>query len=368
MEFFKTNIIWASAILFSLAIVSCGGNDETSLTDDARPTVQAKLAMPGGTASEGYMTISGKIQAKNFANISSRTMGYVTKVNVEVGDRVRAGQVLATINNADMQAKLAQAEAGISEAKAGLDNLEKDFARIQSLYQKKSATQKELDDITANRDMMKAKLRQAQEAKNEVSTMLSYSKVKAPFNGIVTEKQVHVGDLASPGSLLFAMESDEGFQAEAMVPESQITSISKGDKVSVVLKSSGQKINGTIGEYSSSSLNTGGQYLIKINLDKKEVKNIKLYSGMYVNVLVTNKNENNSEGKITVNKNAIVRQGQLTGLYTLSDNNTAILRWVRLGKTYGDQVEVLSGLSLEEPYITENDGRLLNGVKVEIGN
>lgn len=366
MKIVKNNLIWISALFFAVAITSCGQETNVELAKDTRPTVQAKLVKADGNTTNGYLTISGKIQAEKFANVSARIMGNITNINVKIGDKVQAGQLLATISNTDMQAKVAQADAGILEAKTGLANIERDFARIQSLFEKKSATQKELDDITTHRDMTMAKIKQAEAMKSEINTMLSYANLKAPFSGVVTEKHVNSGDLASPGRPLFTIESSGGFQAEAMIPESQIATIAKGDQVKVIIKSNGQEIKGTISELSSSARNTGGQYLTKISLNKKDIKNMKLYSGMYVNVLLPNKAKGNEKRKVTVNKNAIVTQGQLTGIYTMSDNQTAILRWVRLGKIYGNQVEVLSGLASGESYLTDVDGRLMNGAKVSL--
>lgn len=361
----KNTIGFLTAIIFSLAISACGGNDENTAANDTRPTIKATLAKAGGGSVEGYTTLSGKIQAEKYASVSARIMGYLTDVKVDVGDRVKQGQLLATIKSDEIQAKKAQAEAGISEAKAALENIKKDFARVQSLFNKKSATQKELDDITAAKNMMEAKLKQAEEMKNEVNSMLSYTRITSPYNGVITEKHVNSGDLATPGRPLFTIEAGGNFQAEIMVPESKITSIKKGDKVKVILKNNGKEINGSIGEYSSSSLQTGGQYLAKIDLDKNDLRSIKLFSGMYVNVLLMEKNGASSAGKVLVKKDAIVEQGQLTGIYTVSENNTAILRWVRLGKSFGDQVEVLSGLASGENYIADYEGRLVNGVKVQ---
>ena len=70
--------------------------------------------------------------------------------------------------------------------------------------------------------------------------------------------------------------------------------------------------------------------------------------------------------KVMVPESALVQQGQLNGIYTVANGNTAILRWLRLGKTYGNQVEVLSGLSADEPYIIAAEGKLFNGAKVKI--
>ncbi len=357
----------SAVLIFITLLAACGGGHKNTSTAAPRPTVKATLAKAGGGTVNNFISLSGKIQAENYATVSARIMGYLMEVKVDVGDQVQKGQLLATIKSDEILAKMAQADAGIAEAKAGLDNIEKDFARVKSLFDKKSATQKELDDITAAKNMMTAKLKQAQEMKNEVNTMLSYARITSPYNGVITEKHVNSGDLATPGRPLFTVEGGGDFKAEILVPENQISSIKKGEKVKVILKNNGTEINGFINEFSSSSAQTGGQYLAKVDLDKNDLKNTSLYSGMYVNVLLPIKNTATPEGgKILVNKNAVVEQGQLTGIYTVSENGTAILRWVRLGKSYGDKVEILSGLSSDESYIAEYEGRLLNGVKVQL--
>lgn len=364
MKFIYKNLIWSSLLLLSAALTSCGGKQATTNANDTRPSINVSMATVGNTSAEGYTSLSGKIQAEDYANVSARIMGYLTNVRVEVGDKVSKGQVLASISSDEIKAKQAQADAGIAEAQAALRNIEKDYARIQSLFEKQSATQKELDDITAHKEMTMAKLRQAQEMKNEANTMYSYASIRAPFSGTLTEKHIHSGDLASPGRPLFTIEAAGNFQAQAMIPESQIAQIKKGDQVKVIVKSTGAELKGTISEYSTSSLNTGGQYLAKIDLNKQSIKGQKLFSGMFVNVLMPQKAASSSSAKITVPTKAIVTQGQLTGIYTLSEGGTALLRWIRLGKTYGDQVEVLSGLAQGEQYILSADGRLMNGVKV----
>ena len=362
----RHTITFFISISFLLLFNACGEKKEYALAEDTRPTVKVSLTEINAQDIQGFTSLSGKIQADQSANVSSRIMGYVTNIKVDVGDKVTKGQLLAVIQSDDIQAKKAQAEAGINEAKAALANIEKDYFRVENLFNKKSATQKELDDITAAREMTKAKLRQAEEMRNEVSTMLSYANILSPFSGVVTEKIINSGEMATPGMPIFIIEGNRDFVAEVMVPESKIAAINTGDKVKVILKNSGQEINGAIAEFSSSSLHTGGQYLAKIDLDKADVQALKLYSGMYVNVLLKQKSNDQVSEKVLVNQSAIVTQGQLTGIYTVSDVGTALLRWVRLGKKYGDQIEILSGLSNGEKYISTHEGRLTNGVKVEI--
>jgi multidrug efflux pump subunit AcrA (membrane-fusion protein) len=96
----------------------------------------------------------------------------------------------------------------------------------------------------------------------------------------------------------------------------------------------------------------------------------KVLSGMFVNVqfpLATPQHTaSHSKDKVVVPESALVHQGQLTGIYTIGTKDVAILRWIRIGTTYGNQVEVLSGLSANEPYIVSAEGKLYNGAKISI--
>jgi hypothetical protein len=150
-----------------------------------------------------------------------------------------------------------------------------------------------------------------------------------------------------------------------MVSENDIASIKKGMPVKVLVKSSNATLTGKVSEVSLSAKNTGGQYLVKINLDKIDSS---VLSGMFVNVQfpVENKTGAVKTDRILVPESALVKQGQLTGIYTIGTGNVAILRWLRTGKTFGTQVEVLSGLSANERYIISADGKLYNGALVSI--
>ena len=136
-------------------------------------------------------------------------------------------------------------------------------------------------------------------------------------------------------------------------------------EVDVVISSINTTVKGKVTEVSSSSANTGGQYLVKVILDEK---NDKIKSGMFATVqFPLEKSETQkSDTKILVPQDALVYKGQLTGIYTVSQQNTAVLRWLRTGRTFGNQVEVLSGLSTDESYIVSSEGKLYNGAKLNI--
>ena len=210
--------------------------------------------------------------------------------------------------------------------------------------------------------MAKARLEAANQMKNEINAQFAYSNITAPFSGVVTSKTVEVGDMANPGQPLISIEAPGKFKVIAMVPETEISQIKVGTPVHVDVKSIGKTISGKVTEVSSSARHTGGQYLVEVALDKTEVD---ILSGMFTTVNFPVEKITQSD-MVLLPKDALVTNGQLSGVYTISDNNTAVLRWLRLGKTFGDQVEVLSGLSPEETYIVSAEGKLFNGAKVSV--
>jgi RND family efflux transporter MFP subunit len=210
--------------------------------------------------------------------------------------------------------------------------------------------------------MAKARLESAKQMKNEVNAQLAYSNITAPFSGTITSKSVKTGDMANPGMPLIGIEVPGNFEVIAMVPETEISEIKTGTAVDVLVKSINKTIKGKVTEVSTSAKHTGGQYLVKISLDKTDAN---ILSGMFVTVQFPVERQSKTE-LILIPTNAIVTNGQLSGVYTVSQSNTALLRWLRLGRTFGDQVEVLSGLNSDEAYIVSAEGKLFNGAKIKI--
>lgn len=356
----KNNKYIITAILSAtILFASCGSDDKKAVVDNSTAiAVQTKIVSEDN--SSPFLTVSGKIEAAKSANISTRMMGYVDKIYVGVGDKVTKGQLLMSVNNADVSAQLAQVNAGITEAEAAFTNAEKDFNRFTALFQENSASQKELDDITANYNMSKARLESARQMKNGVNAQMGYANIRAPFNGVVTNKFINAGDMANPGMSLMEVESPGTYQVLAMVPESEILTVKNDSEVIVQIKALNKSIKGKVTEVSTSSKNTGGQYLVKVILDKTDAQ---ILSGMYATVQFPIARKTTSSA-VMIPIDALVKKGQLSGIYTVSQSNTALLRWLRLGRTFGDQVEVLSGLSADEQYIVSAERKLFNGAKI----
>lgn len=346
--------------LMAISLMACDGSD-TKQTVDPNP-IAVKVAQT--TLSQGgyFNAGSGQVKAENSATLSTRMMGFVERIPVKVGQKVSKGQLLVSIQNTDLQAKKAQVDASIIEAKAGLKNTEKDYQRFVNLFQQNSASQKELDDMTAHYDMAKARYQAAQQMMKEVNAQFAYANIRAPFSGVVTNTHIDEGVMANPGMPLVSLEAPGNFEIEAKVAESMIDQLQVGSEASVYVKALKATVKGKLTELSSSAQFSGGQYIAKVQL--QEVPKT-LLSGMFATVLFP-VGEKAMANSVRIPVNALVKKGQLKGVYTVGPDDTAILRWLRLGETDGDLVEVISGLSADETYIVSAEGKLYNGAKLAI--
>ncbi len=353
----KTILFFSGTALFA----ACAGKNHEEVKKDNPILVSV------GSAEQQHgsmMTASGRVEAKGTAVISTRVMGFVTGIEVKAGDHVQKGQLLATISNADILAKRAQAQAMVTEADAALADAQRDYERFQDLFKKQSASAKELENITLKYNSIKAKAEAARQMKNEADAMLVYTKLTAPFAGTVIQRAVDEGSMANPGMPIMMVEQAGGFQVTASVTESEISNLKVGVTAQIAIKSIGRTFDGKIIEVSPSSQFNGGQYLIKVSIPENEKQG--LYSGMYATLSIGVDKIGTEGSSVLVPSAAIVKKDQLTGIYTVSDNQQALLHWVTLGKRVGNYFEVLSGLNANEKFIIQSEGKLYNGVPVQV--
>lgn len=338
---------------------ACSSPEEKNISQDTE-SVKVAIAQVESNRSKIEIEGSGQLQAVESANISTRMMGQVNDLAVKSGEEVKKGQLLITISSADLQAKAAQADAGIAQAKAAYENAAKDYERFQNLHHSGSASDKELENMKSRFEMAKAGLDAAENMKKEVMAQFEYLNIRAPFSGTVANTFVKAGDMAAPGHPLVTLESMDEIEALIRVPESNIQAVKMGQEAIVKIKSAQLEVKAKVTDVSYSSKNTGGQYLVKLLVEEK---NKKLLPGMFVNARILS-TDSSKESTVKIPKSALVHRGQLSGVYTPTSNGVAILRWLRLGEETGDQVEVLSGLSTNESYIVKAEGRLYNGASI----
>lgn len=357
MKFYNIN---TALIVFVTGIFLASCSHEQPAAKQPSPVV-VTLAQPAKQNTASFTT-SGQLQSAETAVISTRVMGYITSVHVKQGVEVTKGQLLVSISNSDILARKAQIQAMVTETEAALTDAQKDMDRYTELYRQQSASTKELESITLRYQSMKAKSETAKQMQREAEAMLAYTNITAPFAGVITQKMADVGSLANPGMPLLILEKKRNYEVATSVTEAEIEYIKAGTPVVTLLKATGKSIIGTVTEISPSSTGSGGRYDVKISVPENESKG--LYAGMSVRVTFKVAGAASASESLLVPASALVYKDQLVGLYTVSEGNTALLRWLRLGKTYHHQIEVLSGLQANEQFILKAEGKLYNGVPV----
>jgi RND family efflux transporter MFP subunit len=315
---------------------------------------------------DAYYETSGTVKAKTVSVIASRVMGSVTRVSVKVGDRVNAGDVLMTIDDRDMTQKVAGAEAGYREALKASEGAEQGkslanitYKRYKQLYDQKAVTGQEMDQIATQKKVADLEYDRVNESVNRAKAMLDearvhhgFTRIVAPVSGVVTDKKIEQGSMVTPGIPLVTVEDTSQFKVEAFIDERMAGKLKAGMPVYVVLDSSGNRIQGAIGEISSAIDPSSRTYLININL-----KGQSLRTGLYGKVLIP-------EGRkeiVLVPVKAVVERGQLTGVYAVDDSGVITYRLIRTGKTYEGNIEVLSGLISGERIIVDGVEKAVDG-------
>jgi RND family efflux transporter MFP subunit len=325
---------------------------------------------------------TGTVRAKTTAQVSARIMGYVREVRAQSGDTVKAGQVLVLIDDRDLATGQRQAEAALNEARqalpevdnaiasarAQLDLTEATFNRMKELYDKKSISPQEFDDVSmklkvaranhqmaeSKRGQLQAKISQAEEAVASASIMKGYAEIRAPFAGVVAERRVEPGNMAAPGQPLLVIEQAGGFRLEAAVDESRIGSIRVGQSVSVTLdKTVATRVSEIVPAVDAASR----AFTVKIDLPGMS----QLRSGMFGRASFPL----GQRQALTLPAGAVAEQGQVQSVLVAQDGY-ARGRLVTLGGRVGDRVEVLTGLTAGEMVIFPKPAGLADGVRVEV--
>jgi len=314
----------------------------------------------------------GTVRAAQTSDLATQIMGNIVEIRVHEGDRVYRGQVLAVIDDSQPRAAVDRATAAELAAQQQLVAADSDLAlaestlkRYQYLYEQKVVSQQVFDEVTARyqatlarRDIAQAGQDQARAALNQAATSLDYTRIRAPFNGIVTHKKVDSGTLASPGMPIFTVEDMRRFQLEVSVNESDLWCVRPGGQVAVAIDALGNtELKGKVAQIVPTADPASRAFFVKIDLPSET----RLRSGLFGRAQF-------SRGKqeaLLIPRSAVVERGQLQGVFVLDQNKVANLRYVTLGKPSGSAIEVLSGLQGGERFVANPGRRDLNSKRIE---
>jgi RND family efflux transporter MFP subunit len=328
-------------IFAALALVACHSKKEN--TSESLPPVAVRTIMVENKARPSSEEVVGTVRAKLRAAIEPKVSARIEALLVAPGQMVKAGELIAQLDPREIQAKLDQALALREQAT-------RDLSRSRELLDKKITTQADFDAV-------QARARVAEGAAREMETMLGYTKVVAPFDGIVTRKLADVGDLAAPGKPIIEMEDPRALRFEADVPEALIGYIKIGAKLPVQVAEGAPPIQGTVAEVAPVADAASRTFLVKLDLPPAEVTR----SGQFGRVWV----QTGESKSIRVPTSAIVVHGQVESVFVIA-NQHAQLRIVRTGKHTDGEVEILSGLTSGEHVVSEGAESLRDGQPVTL--
>jgi len=399
----KNRVRSVSALLIIAGglLTSCGGNEAERSVKANEISIPARVEKVEKSAVQASYEAVGTVRARLSSVLSSRVMGQVLNVRAYPGETVRAGQVLAEIDNRDAQANLSKANAGLSEAQNALQEVEESlrageagkaaadagaalatstYKRFQALLERKSVSPQEFDEVEFKYRAALAEVRRAEQAflatqarkrqildrieqaKAEVTNanaFLSYASVTAPYAGLITARHVEAGVMSAPGSPLLTIEDNRNYQLEAGVEESQLRRIKMGDHVPVAIDALNHgEMVGTVSEIVPSGDPSSRSFLVKIRLPMTAG----LRSGMFGRARFAG----DQQQTLTVPASALIARGQLSGVMVLGHENKARFRLVKAGKRYADRVEILSGLEGGERVVLEGLDRIRDGSLVSV--
>jgi len=319
------------AAALSLVVGACGAPTPTPRLAEAS-RVAGSTIMVKDTSIHATFAASGTAQPIRQATLSTKLMGTITEVLVKEGDVVAAGQPLVRIDARDLTAKQSQVSASIAEAEAMQRDATTQARRIRALYADSAATRAQLDAVETAVARADAGVRAAQAASAEVSAMTSYSVIRAPFAGVVTRRFVDPGAFAAPGAPLVAVQDASTLRITASATPEVARGLRRGQPLAATIE--GQPVTASIEGVVPAT--AGNLYTINATVANRGMA---ILPGSAATLLLPL----GERVAVVVPANAIVRQGDLTGV-TLRTPTGDELRWIRLGTTMGDLIEVSAGL------------------------
>lgn len=343
----KTQLKLPSSAFLVVAVAllaGCGKKHENhESTQPSLPTAQVRAQAAQMKKQALAEEVVGTVRAKVRATLEAKLSGRIVAMPVELGQQVKAGALVASLDAAEVKARFEQAQASFDQA-------ERDWKRAEELVKHQAMTRSEYDAADARRRVAKAALAEAQ-------AMMSYVKVSAPFDGVVVRKLAEVGDLAAPGKPLVEIEDPTVLQLEADVPEAIASRIQRDARLAARVDSLSESLAGTVAEIAPAADSASRTFRVKLSLPPTRG----LMSGQFARLIVPV----GESSSVRVPATAVVQRGQLEIVFVVA-NGRAQLRLVKTGKRFGSEIEIVSGLDGGESVVNEGAAQLMDGQPVEV--
>jgi RND family efflux transporter MFP subunit len=360
----------AGAMLLAGAVVGYGLMDRAQSKQEvvqwtntqALPTVALAKPLPG--SAQQTLTLPGNLQPFNKAAIFARVNGYVKGWDHDIGSSVKAGQVLATIDAPDLDQQLSQAKATLASVRANLQIASLNADRNNILVKKEVVAQQLADQTTADAKAKEAVVDANEANVRQLEAMQSFKTLAAPFDGVVTARNVELGQLINSGGSgqpLFEVSDLHRVRIYVQVPQSFSAGLKPGLKATFEMPQyPGVQFDATLSHISRAMNPTSHSMQVELQADNTEGK---FFAGSYCNVHFEIPTDANL---VRIPSTALITGNQGTQVATLDGNNKVVLKNVQLGRDLGDSVEVISGLSPSDRIINNPPETLTAGDTVRV--
>ena len=334
----------AIVIILIIAVISglfgCGKKEEKEKVQVAYVKIEAPVSMDFSDK----LSLPATLKAKDEASVNSNIASMVTAVNVRVGDKVSKGETLAVLDS-EVAARTYE------KARLGLQNVEKTYLRAKSLYEEGAISQMDFESAKVNYDTVL-------EDYNLAKLNLDYTRITAPMSGVISAKNIEVGQMAVPGQEAFRIVNLSKLIAESGVSERDITKLQYGQSVNINLQS-GEQYTGKIDSISPVTNQMTSTYPISVLINNTDGK---LKAGMFADIEII----------FGVNKNSIaIKNTSITNedgiFYAFVNLNGKVeKRKIQIGIQDEEYTEILDGIKSSDEVISAGQDSLKNGDKVKV--
>lgn len=342
-------LIIAGLIAFRLLHNRKTIQSKAQVKDNSEQLVPVMVTRAEKESTERNLKMVGTVLADKIIDVKSEVQGQITSLKFELGDKVRKGQSLASID--DKIRSLA-----VNNANQKLADARQNFQRYKNLYEGGAATKAQFEQYKLALDNAQNQLAQARKE-------LSNTKVLSPISGIISKRHVEKGSFANTGTPIATIVDLSKLKIKLSISENDVYQLHVGDSVTIT---SGVYPN-TVYKGGITFISPNGDeahnYPIEISINNKKEKPLK--SGTYVDVYFSKKNPKDI---LQIPREALVGSKTDAKVYVISDNNIARLKPVKLGEDYGNSLEVIEGVEKGQLIVTSGQINLTDSTKVRISN
>ena len=348
------------AIVAGILLYSCGGKSEEKVTR-IKPVKYEEVAFKGGLQKR---TFTGVSQSGSETNLSFRTSGLITKLDVRVGDRVRKGSLLAQLDVKDIQLSFQQAKANVESARIQMENSKSNLERTKELYQSQSASLNDYENAKTVFANAQSGFETASKALDLQRSQFDYAKIVAPINGVISAVRAEVNENVQAGSPVIVIDKEDGkLEANLGIPEQFISQIENGDLAQVEIND--QQLEGTVTEVGFSA--TGSAVfpvIVQLNGNIADLR-----PGMPASATFQFGSAD-AEQSLFVPIYAVGEddQGNFVFLLESEDDEIAVAKkkHIQVGDLTNDGFRLISGLEEGQKIATAGLQTLLDGQKVKL--